>query len=111
KAEEQLKGHGLRLIGDIAAKEPAWLEERLGPHARGLWELANGIDDRDVVPDREAKSIGAEDTFEEDLGGAEALKPHIHSQALRVGRRLRRAGVKTRVVQLKIKYADFTLIT
>jgi DNA polymerase-4 len=63
------------------------------------------------VPDRAAKSVGAEDTFEEDLTGVEALKPHVHAQALRVGRRLRRAGVKGRVVQLKLKFSDFTLIT
>jgi DNA polymerase-4 len=55
--------------------------------------------------------VGAEDTFEEDLTGVDALRPHVHSQALRVGRRLRRAGVKGRVVQLKLKFADFTLIT
>jgi DNA polymerase IV len=64
-----------------------------------------------VVPDREAKSVGAQDTFDEDLRGEEALTPHIHSQALRVGRRLRRAGVRARVVQLTIKYGDFTSIT
>ena len=63
-----------------------------------------------MVPDRAAKSVGAEDTFEEDLGAHE-LGPHIHAQALRVGRRLRKAGVKGRVVQLKVKFSDFTLIT
>ncbi|RKI28200.1 MFS transporter, partial [Corallococcus sp. AB004] len=44
-----------------------------------------------VVADRAAKSVGAEDTFDEDLTGLEALKPHVHAQALRVARRLRRA--------------------
>jgi DNA polymerase-4 len=63
------------------------------------------------VPDREAKSVGAEDTFETDLDGAEALRPHLHAQALRVGRRLRRAGLRARGVQLKLKLADFTLVT
>jgi DNA polymerase-4 len=111
KTEEALKLAGLRTIGDVAAREPDWLEERLGSSGRHLWELSQGIDTREVVPDRAAKSVGAEDTFEEDLTGVDALKPHVHSQALRVGRRLRRAGVKGRVVQLKLKFADFTLIT
>lgn len=111
KTEEALKLAGLRTIGDVAAHEPEWLEERLGPSGRHLWELSQGIDSREVVPDRAAKSVGAEDTFEEDLTGVDALKPHVHSQALRVGRRLRRAGVKGRVVQLKLKFSDFTLIT
>ena len=64
-----------------------------------------------MVPDREAKSVGAEDTFDEDVTGAEALSPYVHAQALRVGRRMRRAGVKGRVVQLKVKFSDFTVIT
>ncbi|MGZ3458015.1 MAG: DinB/UmuC family translesion DNA polymerase, partial [Archangium sp.] len=102
---------GLTTIGDVAKKNLSWMEARWGSSGRHLWELAQGIDLREVVPDREAKSVGAEDTFDEDLTGMEALSPHVHSQALRVGRRLRRAGVKGRVVQLKVKFGDFTLIT
>jgi DNA polymerase-4 len=112
KTEERLKGLGLHAIGDIAAKEADWLEQRLGASGRDLWKLSQGIDDRQVVPDRDAKSMGAEDTFEEDLErDAALLQPHIHSQALRVGRRLRRAQVKARVAQLKIKFEDFETIT
>jgi DNA polymerase-4 len=111
KTEEGLRAAGLRTIGDVAARDVRWLEGRLGASGRALWELSQGIDPREVVPDRAAKSVGAEDTFDEDLEGLEALRPHVHDQALRVGRRLRRAGVKGRVVQLKLKFADFTLIT
>ncbi|NVJ26246.1 DNA polymerase IV [Myxococcus sp. AM011] len=111
KTEESLQRSGLKTIGDVASKDVEWLEQRLGTSGRHLWELSQGIDMREVVPDRAAKSVGAEDTFEEDLAGVEALKPHIHAQALRVARRLRRAGVKGRVVQLKLKLADFTLLT
>jgi DNA polymerase IV len=64
-----------------------------------------------VVPDRAAKSVGAEDTLEEDLTGLDLLRPHMHAQALRVGRRLRKAGVRDRVVQLKVKFSDFSVIT
>ena len=110
KTEAALLELGLRTIGDIAATDPERLERRVAG-ARDLWELARGIDPRPVVPDREAKSIGAEDTFDEDVAGLEALAPHVHSQALRVGRRLRQAGVRARVVQLKLKLADFTLLT
>ncbi len=111
KTEEALKRAGLERIGQIAEKDAAWMEMRWGASGRHLWELANGIDPRGVVPDREAKSVGAEDTFDEDLTGVEALSPHVHAQALRVGRRLRRAGIKGRVVQLKVKFSDFTLLT
>lgn len=110
KTEAVLQGLGLRRIADIAAADPAWLEGHVAG-GRALWELARGIDPRPVVPDREAKSIGAEDTFEEDLGDKAALLPHLHAQALRVGRRLREAGRKAGVVQLKLKLADFKLLT
>jgi len=111
KTEEALKRAGLETIGDVARRDAAWMEARWGTSGRNLWELAHGIDAREVVPDREAKSVGAEDTFDEDLTGMEELSPHVHAQALRVGRRLRKAGVKGRVVQLKLKFSDFTLIT
>ena len=110
KTEALLNGLGLHKVGDIAAADPSWLDDHV-PAGHDLWELARGIDPRPVVPDREAKSIGAEDTFEEDLAGSEALLPHLHAQALRVGRRLRSAGRQAAVVQLKLKLADFTLLT
>jgi DNA polymerase IV len=110
KTEALLHAAGIRTVGELAARDPAALEKQL-PAALGLWELACGIDPRHVEPDRDAKSVGSEDTFDDDLHGKEVLHPFIHAQALRVGRRLRRAGVRGRVVQLKIKLADFTLVT
>jgi DNA polymerase-4 len=109
KTETVLKKLGLHTIGDLAAQDPEWLERRV-PGSGHWWELGQGIDPRSVVPDRAAKSIGAEDTFDEDRERGE-LAPYLHAQALRVARRLRRAGLKTRVAQLKVKFADFTLMT
>ena len=83
KTEAALSDLGLRTVGQIAASDPDWLDKRISG-GRDLWELACGIDPRPVVPDREAKSIGTEDTFDEDLAEIEALLPHVHSQALRV---------------------------
>ncbi len=111
RTEEQLRVLGLKTIGDLATRDRTWLELKLGTSAQHFWELSQGIDDRPVISDREAKSIGAQDTFDEDVRGEEALLPHLHSQALRVGRRMRRSGVKARVVQLSVKYSDFTSIT
>jgi DNA polymerase-4 len=111
KTEERLKLLGYQTIGDLARAQPGALERRLGASGRHLAELAHGIDPRGVIPDRDAKSVGAEETFDHDLEGAEALRPHLHAQALRVARRLRRAGVRARGVQLKLKLADFTLVT
>jgi DNA polymerase-4 len=112
KTEARFKLLGLVTIGDLARCEAGYLERKLGAAAGAhLAALARGIDPRSVIADREAKSIGAEETFNEDLEGVEALRPHLHGQALRVGRRLRRSGLRARGVQLKLKLADFTLLT
>ena len=111
KTEEVLVRQGLKTIGDVASKDLEWLVTRLGPSGQHFWELSRGVDSRVVVSDRHAKSVGAQDTFEEDLLGEEALKPHLHSQALRVGRRLRKSELKARCVQLTVKYSNFTQIT
>jgi len=111
KLEARLRAMEIATIGDLARRGPERLQQRLGEAGRALWELSQGLDPRPVVPDREAKSIGAEETFEEDLTATEQLQAHIHAQALRVGERLRRAGLRARCVQLKLKLDDFKLIT
>ena len=110
RTDEELQRLGLRKIGDVARADPVYLEARLGSLGPWLHDLANGIDPREVEPDTRAKSVGAEETFEDDLEGEELL-PFIHEQALRVGARLRRAGVRARTVHLKVKYADFRIQT
>jgi DNA polymerase-4 len=110
RTDELLRRLGLRKIGEVANADRTFLEAQLGSMGPWLHDLANGIDDRIVEPDAEAKSIGAEETFEEDLEG-EALLPFIHQQALRVAARLRRAGVRARSIHLKVKYADFRIAT
>jgi DNA polymerase-4 len=110
--EEALRRIGIATIGDLARAPEAALAAAVGAtHARDLRALARGEDPREVVPDEAARSIGAEDTFGEDLAGAGALERELLAQAARVGRRLRSAGAAGRVVTLKVKYADFTLVT
>jgi DNA polymerase-4 len=110
KTEAVLLQLGLHTVGDIAASTPDWLDRHVAG-GRDLWELACGIDPRPVVPDREAKSIGAEDTFEEDLQDEDAILPYVHAQAARVARRLRAAQRQAATIQLKVKRADFTVLT
>ncbi len=109
--EAALRKWGIQTIGDLARFPEAVLAERFGVHGQEMKTLALGRDPRPVVPDEESKSIGAEDTFEEDLAGEEALLPHLLDQSGRVARRLRAAGKKGRTVTLKLKYADFALVT
>ena len=111
RTEARLHALGLRAIGDIAARDHQWLLDHLGDGAAHLHDLARGIDPRAVVPDREAKSIGAEDTFGGDLTDLAEIEAHVHAQALRVARRLRRADRDAAAVVLKLKTADFVLHT
>ncbi|HVZ86427.1 MAG TPA: DNA polymerase IV [Polyangia bacterium] len=111
KSAKQLEAMGIGTVGDLARQDPAYLERRFGPSGRDLWQRAHAIDPRPVIADRDAKSVGAEETFDEDLSGVEALRPRVHAQALRVAHRLRRAGLRARTIQLKLKRADFSLVT
>lgn len=111
KLNESLRLLGLTRVGQLAQADPVWLVRELGSTGRHLWALSHGLDDREVVADSRAKSIRAEDTFDEDLEGKAALLPYLHAQAERVARRLRRAGVKAGTVQLKLKAWDYSVQT
>jgi DNA polymerase-4 len=109
--EERLQDMGLRTLADVAAADPAWLERRLGSMGPHVHALAQGIDPRPVVPDREAKSIGSEVTLDDDVVGRAAITPHLLREADRVGRRLRRAGLRAGGVRVKLKTTKFQLLT
>jgi DNA polymerase-4 len=87
------------------------LESRFGSQGEHLWQLAHGIDDDLVVPEREAKSISHETTFEEDIDDLEVLRAWLVDLTEQVGWRLRRHGLRGRVVHLKVRFADFSTIT
>ncbi len=112
KRNQELQALGITTIGDVARMQVATLARRLGEEAaRHLYALANGQDDRPVVPDREAKSMGAEETFESDISDPEVMALYLLEQAERVAARLRRSGLVATGVTLKYKLADFTLVT
>lgn len=105
--EAALAKLGLRTIGDVARTSEKLLASKLGKeHAAHLCRLARGEDARGVEPDRDAVSVGHEDTFETDLRDREALGRHLLDQADRVCARLREARIRGRIVTLKVKYAD-----
>ena len=109
--EQALRALGIATVGDLARFPEQVLVERFGSQGAHMRALARGDDPRPVVPDEEAKSVGAEDTFERDLSGDEALLPQLLDQSVRVARRLREAGLRGRTVTLKVKYADFEQVT
>lgn len=108
---ESLGEWGIRTVGQLRSIPPASLERKLGKAAETLLELARGEDDREVVPDLEAKSIGSECTFAVDISDVEALESVVLEHSEDVSARLRAAGLQARTVTLKVKLADFTLTT
>jgi len=111
KTEARLASRGFSTIGQIAGAAVERLEECLGNGGRELWELANGRDDRPVVPEEEAKSLGAEHTFGEDTDDREAVRTTLLALADRVGRRLRQEGLSAGGVSLKFRDHAFQTLT
>jgi DNA polymerase-4 len=111
KTAPKMRALGYETIGDLARAGEGRLERLLGAWGAEVARLARGSDDRDVVANALARSIGAEETYEEDLVGTEAIARTLLDHAARVARRLVRAGLAARTVAVKIKYADFTLRT
>ena len=109
---ERLHQVGVKTVADLAAKSLPDLVALAGrAHGAGLFSLARAQDDRAVVPDREAKSVSAEETFERDLTDLAVLGREIDAMAARVGGRLRASAYSGRTVTLKLRRYDFTTIT
>ena len=101
----------IRTIGQLRQWPMETLKCRFGSHGEHLWQLAHGIDDRLVVPERDAKSISHETTFERDITDEEVLRAWLMELTEQVGWRLRRHGLRGRTAHLKVRFADFETIT
>jgi DNA polymerase-4 len=108
----RLEALGVRTVGDVADLPADALVAALGAaHGTHLSQLARNIDDREVTPDRETKSIGNEETFADDVRERADLEREVVRLADRVAGRLRHAGVEARTITLKVRFADFRTIT
>jgi DNA polymerase-4 len=108
--EDRLKGFGVQTVADLRRLELAALERRFGRYGVRLYELARGIDNRAVVPDRPTQSISAEDTFEQDLPLSE-MEPMIRKLAERTWAAAGRESRIARTVVLKLKTREFKILT
>ncbi len=109
---DKLHRIGLQTVADLRAAGLAELVQTVGrAHGQGLLELAFARDDRGVEPEREAKSISVEDTFESDLTDPTRLHAVIADDARQVAARLTAARLFARTVTLKVRQHDFTTQT
>lgn len=111
KSAEQLTRLGLSTIGDVARMDVTRMRTFLGSLADHIYLLANGLDERPVEVQREAKSIGQETTFATDVREYAFLEATLLGQVEKVARRLRKAGLEGRTVTLKLRYAPWQTIT
>ena len=111
KTAAKMERLGIFTGADLAAWSREQLDAHFGSSGEWYWKIARGIDDRPVRPDRPYKSVSAERTFDEDLSDPPALAAELDRVAGLAWARIERAQVAGRTVTLKVKFADFTLIT
>jgi DNA polymerase-4 len=109
---ERLRRLGISTVGRLADTPLDVLSSTLGAaHGRHLRELAHGVDPRRVEVDREAKSIGHEETYPRDRYDPDGLAVEVVRLSDAVADRLRAHTLAGRTVMIKVRFADFTTIT
>jgi DNA polymerase IV len=109
---ERLAKLGVTTVGDLAAWTQLESSQRFGKHGFWLWQLANGQDDRPVVSDHgPPKSISHERTFARDIADGERALEQVRALARAVAERASEKHHQGRSVTLKVRWADFSLMT
>ena len=115
KADARLATLGITTIAELAAADPAVLQEHFGrSYAEWLHAASHGIDDRPLVTDSETKSISRETTFERDLHvrrDRAILSEIFTTLCMRVAADLQRKGYLARTIGIKLRYEDFRVAT
>jgi DNA polymerase IV len=108
--DEKLKSFEIQTVADLRKMELPTLERRFGRYGVRLYELARGIDESEVIPDRPTQSVSAEDTFEQDVPLTET-EPMIRRLAEKTWSASRKELRVARTVVLKLKTSDFRILT
>ncbi len=107
----RLRERGIQRLIDVRTVDPTVLREAVGSSADWLRQLADGIDDRLVEPNREVKSSGTENTYSQDLTDIHEIRQEIDEMARDGAAWLERRQLVCRTVTIKVRYSDFTTIT
>jgi DNA polymerase-4 len=108
---KKLRDRGIGRLVDVRTADWATLSDAVGSLADWLRQLASGVDERPVVPNREAKSSGSERTYAEDLIDLQAIRREVAQMAAQAASWLVRRSLLARTVTIKVRYGDFTTIT
>jgi len=108
--EEKLAKLGIKIVSELRSLELAKLEQDFGRYGARLYELARGVDENQVVPDRPTKSISVEDTFQEDVLLPET-EPMIRRLAAKLWSASRNESRIAHTVVLKLKTSEFKILT
>ncbi len=111
KTKEALKKNGINIIGDLAQQDRIRFLQKFGKTGEHIWNLANGIDPREVEATTGAKSISNEYTFEVDVADLDKILDVLMELSEKVSRRLRKEGLAGRTITLKIRLSDFQTFT
>jgi len=111
KTEQSLKKMGIKTVGQLAVLPLEIVKNRFGSFGLMIHRYANGIDDRDVEPPGQAKSISRETTFAQDTSDKNFLQAMLQYLCERVGAELRQQTKHARTITLKLRYSDFETIT
>jgi DNA polymerase-4 len=107
----EMKELGIFTALDLRAKDEAFLLRHFGKAGQHFYRICRGIDHRPVLPNRMRKSVGAENTFSQDLTSFEEMRAELSPLVDKVWQYCDSTGVRGRTVTLKIKFANFQIIT
>ncbi|MGN7787834.1 DNA polymerase IV [Niabella sp. 22666] len=107
----RMKAMGLHTGADLKKLSETEMIQYFGKPGKFYYQIVRGIDNREVQPHRETKSVSVEDTYQEDLVDRETMVPELSILTERLAKRLQRSGLRGKTVTVKFKFHDFTLIT
>lgn len=107
KACQKLYQYGIEKIAHLQKTDVRFLETIFGKHGRDVWNKAHGLDDGEVVSDHERKSMSTENTFHNNVADLKTLETSLVSMTEELASKLRREGLVTSCLAIKLRYANF----
>jgi DNA polymerase-4 len=107
----RMRGMQLYTGADLKKLTEQQLILKFGKSGKFYYKVVNGLDDRPVQPHRESKSVGAENTFDQDTNDMEFLQTEIRLLSQTVSKRIQKHQLIGKTITLKVKFSDFKQIT